>query len=97
MISSQTGVPPSATTLLLAAVKDCKLQLPVLKSGVGLPSKVQKRNEGGKLGCLAEIKLAVMYIYLQNHMLLVDSTRGTVQLTTCHFSPLSFDEISADT
>lgn len=55
MISSQAGLPPSATTLPSAAVKDCELQLPVLKSGAGLPSKVQKRNEGGELGCFAEI------------------------------------------
>lgn len=54
MISSQTGVPPSAIPLPSAAVKDCKLQLPELKSGMGLPSKVQKRDEAGRGGCLAE-------------------------------------------
>lgn len=96
MISSQRGLPPSAITLPSAAVKDCKLQLPVLKSGVGVPSKVQKRNEGG--GCLAETLLVVVYLYLQNHASPGDSTCcETVRLTTRHFLPLCFDKIAADT
>lgn len=41
VISSQTGLPSSTTTL----PKDCKLQLPVPKSDVGLPRKVKKRNK----------------------------------------------------
>jgi len=44
-MSSQSGLPSSATPLLSAVVKDCKLQMPALKPGVGLPNKVQKRNK----------------------------------------------------
>lgn len=91
VISSQTGLPPSTTTL----PKDCKLHLPVLKSDVGLPRKVKKRKEGG---CWAETYLLVLYICLQNCMLLGDSTCcETVPLSAHHFSSLYLDVNAADT
>lgn len=51
LMPSQTAFPPSTTTLPLSAVKDCKSQLLVLKSGVGLPSKCKRET---KRSCLAD-------------------------------------------